>query len=427
MPARFLLGVPLGRALEGARAEPHLEPESTRESANEQPVDATKPWPGSIATARHMVTMEPITLYCDESGHTGPRLLDPAQRIFSFATVAIGDDEAFAILQEARREHPVQMPELKAGALLKSGRGLALVEHVLRRADGRYKAVAYDKVLALAGKFFEYVYEPVLQRDPGIVYAKNLHRFVAMYSYLFFTEGDERGEQALREFERYMRSLDPADAPFIFDPPAVRPDEANDPFAMIPTFSRACRAAIVADNRDMEAEMADRGKWVLDLAVASLWSLLDDWDNQRARGRIPDAAGRGEAAGVTASRGGRRAARPDPLTPEHRRRNMSRIRGRDTKPELLLRRALHAAGVRYRLHDRSLPGTPDLVMAGRRAVLFVHGCFWHAHDCPYGVTPASNRAFWEEKLARNVARDREQLDSLRNVGWRTGVVWGSAR
>lgn len=105
---------------------------------------------------------------------------------------------------------------------------------------------------------------------------------------------------------------------------------------------------------------------------------------------------------------------------------MSRIRARNTRPELLLRRALHAAGLRYRLHDRTLPGTPDLVLAGRKAVLFVHGCFWHAHDCPFGVKPASNRSFWEEKLARNVSRDGEQLDRLRRAGWRTGVVWECA-
>ena len=122
----------------------------------------------------------------------------------------------------------------------------------------------------------------------------------------------------------------------------------------------------------------------------------------------------------------RRAAAPDPLTPAQRRLNMSRIRSRDTKPELLLRRALHGIGLRYRLHDRSLPGTPDVVMAGRRAVVLVHGCFWHAHHCFYGVAPASNAAFWSAKLARNAARDAEQLAALVADGWRVAIVWECA-
>ncbi|MFD6319827.1 very short patch repair endonuclease [Methylorubrum thiocyanatum] len=122
----------------------------------------------------------------------------------------------------------------------------------------------------------------------------------------------------------------------------------------------------------------------------------------------------------------RRAIAPDPLTPAQRHLNMSRIRSRDTKPELLLRRALHKQGLRYRLHERSLPGTPDIVMRGRRAIILIHGCFWHAHDCPYGVTPASNAAFWSAKLARNSARDAEQLTALQVDGWRIATIWECA-
>lgn len=122
----------------------------------------------------------------------------------------------------------------------------------------------------------------------------------------------------------------------------------------------------------------------------------------------------------------RRASAPDPLTPAQRRLNMSRIRSRDTKPELLLRQALHKQGLRYRLHDRSLPGTPDIVMRGRRSIVLIHGCFWHTHNCPYGVTPASNAAFWSAKLARNSARDAEQFAALRADGWRVAIVWECA-
>ena len=105
---------------------------------------------------------------------------------------------------------------------------------------------------------------------------------------------------------------------------------------------------------------------------------------------------------------------------------MSRIRSRDTKPELTLRRALHAEGLRYRLHDRKLPGSPDMVFAGRQAVIFVHGCFWHGHDCPLGVTPGTRTAFWEDKVHRNQARDSAAEAALLSAGWRVLTVWECA-
>ena len=122
----------------------------------------------------------------------------------------------------------------------------------------------------------------------------------------------------------------------------------------------------------------------------------------------------------------RRATKADPHTPEQRRYNMSRIRNRNTKPELLLRAALHANGFRYRLHDRRLPGTPDIVMPGRRAVIQVHGCFWHGHGCPLSVTPATNQQFWIEKIQRNKQRDRATDAALAEAGWRLLVVWECA-
>ncbi|HEY0312279.1 MAG TPA: very short patch repair endonuclease [Allosphingosinicella sp.] len=122
----------------------------------------------------------------------------------------------------------------------------------------------------------------------------------------------------------------------------------------------------------------------------------------------------------------RRATEPDRLTREARSRNMSRIRGRDTKPELLVRRLLHRAGFRYRLHQRTLPGRPDLVLPRWRAVLFVHGCFWHAHDCPNGVLPATRREFWTRKLSATRSRDHEQARLLLDGGWRVGTVWECA-
>lgn len=116
----------------------------------------------------------------------------------------------------------------------------------------------------------------------------------------------------------------------------------------------------------------------------------------------------------------------DVLTSEQRQRNMSRIRGRDTKPEMLIRRGLHARGLRYRLHDKSLPGRPDLVFPRYRAVIFVHGCFWHAHRCPLSMLPATRRDFWKAKLQGNADRDRKALDRLLATGWRVLVIWECA-
>ncbi|WP_202330989.1 very short patch repair endonuclease [Mesorhizobium sp. L-8-3] len=113
----------------------------------------------------------------------------------------------------------------------------------------------------------------------------------------------------------------------------------------------------------------------------------------------------------------------DVLTPQQRQRNMSRIRGRDTKPELLLRRHLHAAGFRFRLHASGLPGRPDMVFPRYRAVIFVHGCFWHGHDCPLFKVPSTRPEFWSAKISGNRDRDRRTIARLRASGWRVLVVW----
>lgn len=103
---------------------------------------------------------------------------------------------------------------------------------------------------------------------------------------------------------------------------------------------------------------------------------------------------------------------------------MALIRGKDTKPELRVRRALHAAGLRYVLHDNRLPGTPDLVFPSRRVALFVHGCFWHRHaGCPANRLPKSRLDFWESKLNGNAARDLKQQAALKDLGWAVIVVW----
>ncbi|MEQ6351800.1 very short patch repair endonuclease [Ralstonia pseudosolanacearum] len=117
----------------------------------------------------------------------------------------------------------------------------------------------------------------------------------------------------------------------------------------------------------------------------------------------------------------------DIVTPEKRSRMMAGIRRKDTKPEILVRKALFAAGYRFRLHRRDLPGAPDVVMPGRMLAIFVHGCFWHAHrDCRLAKTPTTNVEFWQAKLAGNVARDCRAIAALRSAGWRVLVVWECA-
>lgn len=103
---------------------------------------------------------------------------------------------------------------------------------------------------------------------------------------------------------------------------------------------------------------------------------------------------------------------------------MAGIRGSNTRPEVKLRHRLHAMGFRYRLHSQALPGRPDIVLPGRRAVVFVHGCFWHRHSgCRYATSPASNTEFWTTKFDKNVERDRRTKGVLLEEGWRVAVVW----
>lgn len=105
---------------------------------------------------------------------------------------------------------------------------------------------------------------------------------------------------------------------------------------------------------------------------------------------------------------------------------MAGIRGKDTKPELVIRRGLHARGFRFRLHDRKLPGRPDLVLPRWRAVIQIHGCFWHGHDCPLFRWPGTREDFWRTKIGRNVERDQEVDVALDQAGWRVLTIWECA-
>lgn len=108
----------------------------------------------------------------------------------------------------------------------------------------------------------------------------------------------------------------------------------------------------------------------------------------------------------------------DTVSPEVRSRMMAGIRGKDTRPELLIRKGLHAAGFRFRLHAKDLPGHPDIVLPKHRAVILVSGCFWHGHDCHLFRMPGTRREFWEAKIRRNTERDAEVRSALSALGWR---------
>lgn len=117
----------------------------------------------------------------------------------------------------------------------------------------------------------------------------------------------------------------------------------------------------------------------------------------------------------------------DVVDPTKRSSMMAGIRGTDTKPEMVLRHALHALGFRYRLHVRKLPGKPDLVFPKFRAAVFVNGCFWHRHEgCRFTTTPATRPDFWKDKFDGNVARDRRNVLALMDLGWRVAIVWECA-
>lgn len=116
----------------------------------------------------------------------------------------------------------------------------------------------------------------------------------------------------------------------------------------------------------------------------------------------------------------------DKVSTEVRSRIMASIKGKDTKPEMLIRKALHALGFRYRLHVKALPGCPDMVLTKYKAVIMVNGCFWHGHDCRIHNKSKSRVSYWEDKIAKNKARDEQNKNRLHGLGWRVATIWECA-
>jgi DNA mismatch endonuclease (patch repair protein) len=113
----------------------------------------------------------------------------------------------------------------------------------------------------------------------------------------------------------------------------------------------------------------------------------------------------------------------DKFSPKKRSEIMAKIGPKDTKPEMIVRKLVHGMGYRYRLHNKTLPGTPDLTLRSRKKIIFVHGCFWHRHRCKRGTIPATRKKFWTDKLEGNRQRDRQNIRKLRRDGWQVMVVW----
>lgn len=216
-------------------------------------------------------------LFCDESGNTGPALLDPEQRYFSFSSVSISEAEAASIIQEARKRFPVQMPELKSSKLLRSSQGRRLCGHILNSVTGRYAVSIHDKVFALCAHFFEYVIEPVFRDQPQVLYAKGMHRFTAMVLYVWSKASEPDARETLDQLQVYLRTLDPEQAPSLFSHIQGLESPNRDPFDSLLRFARACRKTILIDNEDIPRALPEQGVWLGDLATTSLWCHLNHW------------------------------------------------------------------------------------------------------------------------------------------------------
>lgn len=218
---------------------------------------------------------------CDEAGHTGPDLLAKDQRYFAFASANISDEEAWELIADARNAHPVQMPELKASKLMGSNQGRRLVSHLVERMEGRFAISAHDKLLALCGWVFEYIFEPVYQDNPIVFYRKDFHRFIAMFCYLWFSDPRSSAKDALLQFQAFMRSKDVKDAPTLFEFNGGPISGQPHPFELIQRFATGHKAIIAKDVANIEKHTSDKGTWTLDLSASGLWSHLNHWGKKK--------------------------------------------------------------------------------------------------------------------------------------------------
>lgn len=196
-------------------------------------------------------------------------MLDAQQPMFTYASVAMDATDASDLVAEIRAAHRVEADELKGNKLAKSRRGRDLILDTLQSILGRYLVTAYDKKLSLACKFFEYIFEPVLAANNRVFYENDFHKFIATLVYVNFVCKEEETVRIVNQFERFMRTLEPGDAPLIFDGMAAN-TTVRDSLRDIASFIDGYRDIILRESNHI-------GNWVLDLSVSALWSHLAYW------------------------------------------------------------------------------------------------------------------------------------------------------
>ncbi|TDE18978.1 DUF3800 domain-containing protein [Vibrio owensii] len=210
-------------------------------------------------------------IYFDESGFTGNNLLSARQEFFSYGSVASSDEEAKEVVEHIIKKYKIQNGELKGGRLLGNNRGKKAISELLEIYDGRMKSVVQNKKFALAGKFFEYIFEPALAQKNVLFYELNFHKFVANYLYIEFIVKEKVAEELFLDFENFMRNKATSDDFFTIN----TPQEATMPFQSILDFAQANRQSVIDELNSLEGTGLD--KWILDLTDTSLFNLLAYW------------------------------------------------------------------------------------------------------------------------------------------------------
>lgn len=214
----------------------------------------------------------PQDIYCDEAGFTGNRMLDAQQPMFTYASVAIEETEARELVAHIRQKNQIEAKELKGARLARTRAGRDTIIDTLQSMRGRYLVTAYDKKLSLACKFFEYVFEPVLAEKSSLFYANDFNKFIATLVYVNFLCNEEAIVEIISQFESFMRSLDPQDAPVIFDG-QTNNISTHHALSDITSFIDGYRDIILKETAQLD-------NWVLDLSISGLWTHLAHWGDQ---------------------------------------------------------------------------------------------------------------------------------------------------
>ncbi len=216
-------------------------------------------------------------IYCDESGFTGNNLLDKETPFFAYAAVAVSHEEAKEFVEKLIKDYKIQSSELKFKNLLKSTRGKQAITHTLETFSERAKVSIHDKKYSLACKFYEYIFEPTVASKNSIFYNLNFHRFISNLLYCNFQPKKDNAEEIFQDFYRFMKTYDDQGLSCLFNSSGEVPDELNE-LDLIRNFCIHQRDVI---NEELESlKGTGVGKWILDLTVTSIFSLLSEWGQE---------------------------------------------------------------------------------------------------------------------------------------------------